>query len=86
MSRALKIVLGGLVGGVLLFAGSGLLLLIFDLSPMIVFAPGFAFQRGLEWLGASVTNRVAIAATFWFWCIAAALALAWRERRLRNAA
>jgi type VI protein secretion system component VasK len=86
MSPALKIGLGALLGGAILFAASGLLFLTLDLPPRIVFAPGFAFRRGLDWLGASVTNRVVILATFFFWCIAVALILGWRETRRRNAA
>ena len=86
MSPTLKLILGALLGGALLFAASGFLFLTLDLPPKIVFAPGFAFRGGLEWLGADVTNRVVILATFFFWCIAVALILAWRETRRPNAA
>jgi len=84
--RASKVVVAGLLFGVLAFAASVGLGLLFDLPPMMIFGPGFLAQRLVESLGANVTNRFGVAGTLVAWCVAMIAVVAWRERRRSNAA
>ena len=76
----------GLLCGVLAFAASVGLGLLFDLPPMMIFGPGFLAQRLVEALGANVTNRFGVAGTLVAWCVGMIAVVAWRERRRSNAA
>jgi hypothetical protein len=59
-------------------------LLLFHVSPRLVFAPGFALKSLLQACGFPVANRIAVAATaVFYWAVIAALGLV-RERRRRH--
>jgi hypothetical protein len=60
-------------------------LLLFGVTPRVVFAPGFAVKSFLELCGLHVANRVGVASTvaLW-WAVFVAIGLTWERRRRPN--
>ena len=56
-------------------------LLLFGVTPSVVFAPGQAIKSLLETCGLHVANRVAVASTAaFFWAVIVAVGLVWERR------
>ena len=55
-------------------------LLLFGVTPSVVFAPGNVIKSLLETCGLHVANRVAVASTAaFFWAVIVAIGLAWER-------